>query len=327
MSILNNIAVGNLRSDNALLRQELITADAKLKSDIESDKNESRKNLAALENNLRDKAATADLEAMGKSLLYDIGGLLKSNALLKQEMMTADVKLKSDIESNKNESRKNLAALENNLRDKAATADLDAMGKTNKQELARLENKIFQPSEIYEKARKSVVGIYSGDSAGTGFIFGKKNQVITAYHVVKAGPGTTVSITPNDGHLWIQGKIIKVKPEWDLAVIELAEPLNAEPLMPADAKKLSIGDPIVAIGNPAMLNNSVSAGIISAFDRHFDNYSIQFIQIDNSVYFGNSGGPILNKQGEVIGVVSRSIGAFTFSFAVPINYVELLLEE
>lgn len=240
---------------------------------------------------------------------------------------------KNEFKKSDEETQKRLTYLESGMQNKITKEELETIvtaqqnalaTKADKQAMANLENAIFQPAKIYVETRKAVVDV----NGGSGFLFKGKTQIVTAYHVVKADPGTIVLVvTHDDLHLFITGKVKKIKPEWDLALIELDLPLDAEPLSPSK-NPLFIGEPVMIVGSPAGFNNSASAGIISGLNRDISQFpKISFIQSDASSYFGNSGGPVINGNNEVIGVVSQGAENFPFSFAVPINYVQLLIEE
>ena len=126
--------------------------------------------------------------------------------------------------------------------------------------LADLDGRNFNSAKISANAQKAVVSVVGG----TGFLFRKNTWVVTAFHVIKSLPDKTVDILPNDGvHILIKGEIKFAKQEWDLAIIELAEPIDAEPLMPADIISLAKGERILVIGNPDGVKSSVSTGVIS----------------------------------------------------------------
>lgn len=278
-----------------------------------------------------------------------IDRLTLDNALLNRELINTEAALKESGA----QIRERLEALGNDMQNKAEKKDFEAtyslthnlktgletleteLGTlersvtTNKQDLARLENEIFNPVKVYEKTRKAIVMVAGRGGIGSGFLFGEKNQIITAYHLVNSGPGTEVTIYPNDGYyVWMIGKVKKVKPEWDLAIIELPDSLHTEPLMPADVRNISVGEPIAVMGSPNGFNNSFSAGVISGLRRELNALpQIRFIQFDAAVYFGNSGGAVLNKNGEVIGLVSKAFNDFSFGFAIPISYINEFLEE
>lgn len=319
-----SLLAGELNEARQILEDELKALDAEFGTRLGQESEELEKKLAA-----------------GQSLL--LGELNKDRQSLKDRLESLDLEFKTAIseESDRlekelsisqslaaekvNEMRQTLAALE--ILEKNLEVALNFLETNLNGELAELENKIFEPAKIYEKTKKAIVGITSMTGRGTGFLFGKNNQIVTAYHVIKAGVGTTVSITPNDGHLWMLGKVKIIKPEWDLAVIELPEPLNAEPLMPAINP--TTGEPVLIIGNPAWHINSASTGIISGTKRKLSVLpDVDFIQIDASIFPGNSGGPVLDKEGKAIGVVSHGINdSFIFGFAVTIDYVNKLFED
>ena len=190
--------------------------------------------------------------------------------------------------------------------------------------IADLEGRNFDFTKIYANAQKAVVSV----AGGTGFLFEKKTQIITAFHVIKLLPDKKVEILPNDGvHILIRGEIRFIKEEWDLAVIELEEPIDAEPLMPADIISLAKGERVLVIGNPDGVKNSLSTGIISGLDIKRSLLSLSLIQTDARLDRGNSGGPVINKDGKVIGMVSNSMINLTFGFVVPIDKVNQLIRE
>lgn len=191
--------------------------------------------------------------------------------------------------------------------------------------LAKLEVKDFDSAKIYAETKKAVVMI----GGGAGFLYIKNTQVITAFHVIaELLSDKTVEVFPNDGvHILIRGKIKFVKVDWDLAVIELEEPIDAAPLMPADVINLTGGERVLAIGNPEGLKNSLSAGVISGLAIRRSSPSGPLISTDLSLDRGSSGGPLINKNGEVIGVISKSLWNLTFGFAIPIDKVDQLIAE
>src|SRR5207244_8769617 len=141
-------------------------------------------------------------------------------------------------------------------------------------------------------------------SLGSGFVFDSAGFVLTNYHVVARGSRIQVSF--DDGSDYT-AKVVGTDPGGDLAVLKL----EAEKKFPAaplgSSADLMLGEPVIAIGNPFGLNQSVSAGVVSALHRtvpaegrsHHD-----FIQTDASINPGNSGGPLLDGDGNVIGVCS-----------------------
>lgn len=277
-----------------------------------------------------------------------LDNLNRENILLEQRLATLKASTGRDLKAAREEFQddlgkiqEDLAKLEDNVKNKMEKGELekslatfreDVAEKADKQALTELDNKIFKPAEVYDNTRKAAVNISSNGGFGAGFLFKGQTQIVTAYHVVaKTGLGGAVMVIPNDGvHLFIMGKIKKIKPEWDLALIELNEPMNAEPLSPRN-DPIFAGEQIVVIGNPGDLNNSVSTGVVSGLRRNFDQFpKIDFIQLDAAAYFGNSGGPIIDRDGRLVGFMSQTLdssGLIGFNLAVPVNYVQRFLEE
>ncbi len=166
-------------------------------------------------------------------------------------------------------------------------------------------------------------------SLGSGFIIDKEGFILTNNHVVEKTDEIKVKLANGKEY---EAKIIGRDPKTDLALIriETDEPLTPLPL--GDSERLEVGDWVVAIGNPFGLGHTVTAGIVSAKYRHlgagaYDN----FIQTDASINPGNSGGPLLDTQGEVVGInsaiYSRSGGSIGIGFAIPVNMAKDLLPQ
>lgn len=156
---------------------------------------------------------------------------------------------------------------------------------------------------------------------GSGFIIGGDGKILTNAHVVAGSD--TVKVTLTDGRSFT-GKVLGADTVTDVAVVKIdANNLPAVPLGNSD--QLKPGEWAIAIGNPLGLDNTVTEGIISATGRSSNNVGVpaervNFIQTDAAINPGNSGGPLLNAQGEVIGMNTAIIqNAQGIGFAIPIN--------
>src|SRR5712672_3526811 len=157
-------------------------------------------------------------------------------------------------------------------------------------------------------------------SLGSGFVFDAGGYVLTNYHVVERGSRIQVSF--DDGSDYT-AKVVGTDPGGDLAVLKI----QAEKKFPAVAlgssSDLMLGEPVIAIGNPFGLNQSVSLGVVSALHRTVRTESrsyYDFVQTDASINPGNSGGPLINADGEVVAVCSAIYAnAQGIGFAIPIE--------
>ena len=157
-------------------------------------------------------------------------------------------------------------------------------------------------------------------SLGSGFVFDERGFVLTNYHVVARGSRVQVSF--DDGSDYT-ARVVGTDPGGDLAVLKI----QAEKKFPTAplgvSSDLMLGEPAIAIGNPFGLNQSVSIGVVSALHRpvHAEDRSYyDFIQTDASINPGNSGGPLLNADGNVIGVCSAVLATGQgIGFAIPID--------
>ena len=156
---------------------------------------------------------------------------------------------------------------------------------------------------------------------GSGFILSQNGLLVTNAHVV--ADTDTVQVTLKDGRSF-EGKVVGVDPVTDVAVVKI-KATNLPIVKLGDSRSLLPGEWAIAIGNPLGLDNTVTVGIISATDRSsaqvgVPNKRVNFIQTDAAINPGNSGGPLLNAQGEVIGVnTAIRADAQGLGFAIPID--------
>jgi S1-C subfamily serine protease len=164
-------------------------------------------------------------------------------------------------------------------------------------------------------ARASVVTVLAGDRQGTAFAYLRRGELLTNAHVVR-GSGR-VDVVLRSGKR-VPGHVTALDGQHDLATVKAAVGLPV--LLPARGRP-DVGSKVVAIGSPLGLSGSVSEGVVSAVRRRQG--SGVLIQTDLSVNPGNSGGPLLDSRGRVLGVTS-SRAAAGISFAVPISYAAQL---
>ncbi|MBR1778198.1 MAG: Do family serine endopeptidase [Alphaproteobacteria bacterium] len=162
---------------------------------------------------------------------------------------------------------------------------------------------------------------------GSGFIYDRDGHVITSAHVVENM--TEVTVTMNDGTA-LDGKVLGRDPKTDLALLKI-EAKELVPVVIGSSDTAKIGDPVLAVGNPFGLGNTVTSGIISARSRDIQVGPYDdFIQTDAAINRGNSGGPLFNADGEMIGVntaiFSPSGGSVGIAFAVPSKMVKTVAD-
>jgi serine protease Do len=177
------------------------------------------------------------------------------------------------------------------------------------------------PAEIAAHSTPAIVSIRTEHSLGTGFVVDKSGLIATNLHVI-AGRDRLVVILPDQRQFPIL-EVVSHDPNVDLAIVRIgAHDLASLSLGDSDA--MHAGDPIVAIGHPLGLEDTVSNGLISAV-RALDGVTV--LQISAPIAPGSSGGPIFNERGEVIGVCTALVtGGQNLSFGVPSKYVRALLE-
>ncbi len=166
-------------------------------------------------------------------------------------------------------------------------------------------------------------------SAGSGFVIDAAGIVITNNHVI--GEANDITVIFNDGQR-LKAEVIGKDAKVDLAVLRVKPEKPLKSVKFGDSDRIRVGDWVVAIGNPFGLGGSVSAGILSARNRNieqgpYDNY----LQTDAAINKGNSGGPLFNMAGEVIGIntaiLSPSGGSVGIGFAVPSNLAVTIIDQ
>jgi serine protease Do len=165
---------------------------------------------------------------------------------------------------------------------------------------------------------------------GSGFIIDAKGLVLTNNHVVENADKITVRLFDQRE---FSAKIVGRDPKTDIAVIQITDPKGNFPVAPmGESSRLQVGEWVVAIGSPFGLDNTLTAGVVSAKGRQigagpYDN----FIQTDASINPGNSGGPLVNLRGEVVGIntaiFSRTGGNLGIGFAIPVDSAKEILPE
>jgi serine protease Do len=176
-------------------------------------------------------------------------------------------------------------------------------------------------AEMIEQAQASVVQVRRGDrGAGTGVIWQAKGGIITNHHVI-AHAGSKILVELRDGRT-LEARIVDSDPTLDVALLNVpADDLTAVPF--ADSSKLRVGELVFAIGNPWGQRGVVTAGIVSALSKvkmRNSNRQLEYIKSDVRLAPGNSGGPLLNAQGHVIGINAMIMGG-DLSVAIPSNVV------
>ena len=167
------------------------------------------------------------------------------------------------------------------------------------------------------------------EALGSGFVIDKAGHIVTNFHVVQGASRVDVSFSDNER---LPATIVGRDPSTDVAVLQVKTKARAlTPLQLGDSDTVKVGDAVVAIGNPLGEDRSITSGIVSALQRQIvapDGAPIDHaIQTDAALNHGNSGGPLLNAHGEVIGVNSQiqtdsGGGNIGIGFAIPINTVK-----
>ncbi len=218
----------------------------------------------------------------------------------KLETKIADSQSKiRELSENLIETKESLGSINTELSELKATASSDFSG-------------------IIEEAIKSVVTIRTDVAQGTGFIITEDGYIVTNAHVLVGGH-EVYAITFKQEK--IPASFIGYNGDLDVALLKI--PGNYDRLDFADSDKVQIGEKVIAIGNPLGLQFSVTEGIVSGVHRKGMNNLEAYIQTDAALNPGNSGGPLINKKGKVIGINNFKVsGGESLGFALESNYLK-----
>ena len=207
---------------------------------------------------------------------------------------------------------------------------------------------ITAPGQIYQDNAQAVVLITAkvtstnmfgqtstGESSGSGFVLSEDGYVVTNHHVVSGAAGVTVTMYDGTDY---KAKVIGSDETNDVALLKIEETVKLQAVKIGSSDALRVGDQVVAIGNPlGELTSTLTVGYVSAKERDVttDGKTINMIQTDAAINSGNSGGPLFNSQGEVVGITtakysgSSSSGASIegIGFAIPIDDVMPLVDD
>jgi len=163
-------------------------------------------------------------------------------------------------------------------------------------------------------------------SLGSGFIIDREGYIVTNNHVVEGADEIKVRLA-NEKEF--DAKIVGRDPNTDLALIQIKGASNLTPLQLGDSDKLTVGSWVIAVGSPFGLEQTVTAGIVSAKGRVIGSGPYDdFIQTDASINPGNSGGPLLNMNGEVVGINTAIVAQGQgIGFAIPVNLAQGIIQQ
>ena len=226
-------------------------------------------------------------------------------------------------------------------------ADSSSNVTTNAVQITR--NNTLTLTDLFTETQQSVVQVSGtvnngnpsfGISLGSGFVYDKSGHIITNYHVIAGSDPNDISVTFLDGTVY-KARVVGADQYSDLTVLHVEDDVPADKLIPlplGNSSALQVGQEVVAIGNPFGLSGSMTEGIVSGLNRLIPVYQDPLsnvaapafsipnvIQTDAAINPGNSGGPLLDMQGEVIGInsaiFSTTGGSAGVGFAIPSNAI------
>jgi len=242
-----------------------------------------------------------------------LNGIIVKQTLNHNELSNQIDALQTDTQTKLNELTNSLLELESNLEETKTTLE------KNQQELTKLKASASEDfSGIIETSIKSVVTVRTDVSQGTGFIITDDGYVVTNAHVLSGGK--QVYVLDYEQNVKTT-QFIGYDETLDLALLKISG--NFDSLELGSSNEVSVGEKVIAIGNPLGLQFSVSEGIISGVDRAGPNELEIYIQTDAALNPGNSGGPLINKEGEVIGINNFKVSSGeSLGFALESDYIK-----
>ena len=254
--------------------------------------------------------------------------LTKSISLLSQQLTETSKNLSGEIGI----LQVGLATSEQETSQKIDTLDKligEVEKKTNiqlsqvKDELKNINIQSQDLTVVVDEALPSVVSIITDVGKGSGAFIRAGGYVVTNVHVLAGA--SLARVKTYSGKTYTAG-LAGYDSDADIAVLKIDA--DYTPLKFGDSSKLKVGQSVLAMGNPAGLEFTVTEGIVSATDRKVSGSSIEFIQTDVPINPGNSGGPLVSKEAKIVGINNWKVGGFEgLGFAIPSNLVESVTDK
>jgi len=252
-------------------------------------------------------------------------GILLNGIIIKQQLNHNEVLNEiSNIKVSQTETESKLSELTENLIETQKSLNilgesLNLLNESFKSELKKIKASTSEDfSGIIEDSLKSVVTVRTDVGQGTGFIISDDGFIVTNAHVLSGGRELYVLDYEQYEH---STELIGYNITYDIALLKISGDYHSLEL--GDSDHIQIGEKVIAIGNPLGLQFSVSEGIVSAVNREGSNGMSVYIQTDAALNPGNSGGPLINKEGKVIGINNFKIGGGeNLGFALESNYIK-----
>jgi S1-C subfamily serine protease len=244
-----------------------------------------------------------------------LNGIIVKQQINHNELSDRIENLQADTQNKLNELTKDLIETKNSFisLDKSLTSELNELKASTSSDF----------SGIIEDSIKSVVTVRTDIGQGTGFIIGKEGYIVTNAHVLSGGRTVYILDYEQNEHLT---ELIGYDVDWDIALLKIEG--NYPQLELGNSDEIHVGEKVIAIGNPLGLQFSVSEGIVSAVDRVGMNEVAGYIQTDAALNPGNSGGPLINTKGKVIGINNFKVGSGeSLGFALESNYIKEVINK
>lgn len=183
----------------------------------------------------------------------------------------------------------------------------------------------LEPAALFERWAPSVVTIHvrssEGEGMGTGFVIDARGTVATNHHVIDGA--TAIEVKLFDGTRIEKVELLDANPEDDLALIRVSTDHTLVPVVLGESEKVVVGEAVIVIGNPIGLEHTLTDGLVSARRLYSGR---KFIQMSAPVSPGNSGGPVFNRYGDVVGVTVAKLWGENLNLAVPIDQLKPMIK-
>lgn len=249
------------------------------------------------------------------SLTAQISRINSQQGVIKEDIDNYVSDLRNDINEVGRESRFGINSLSREISDQKSDIQ---------EEIELLKSSQEDFSSVIDQVIKGVVSVVTDRSAGSGFVVNSQGYIVTNWHVIQESSSVEVHSFNN---VIYEADVVGFDRQLDLALLKVDAGLEKLPL--ADSDEVQIGEKVIAIGNPLGLSFSVTEGIVSAVERVGPNGMPIYVQTDVSLNRGNSGGPLINRQGEVVGINNFKIGGNTegLGFALESDVVRQEINE